>query len=112
MVRFGVVSLAPAGADSRPQAGMIKMADGDARVAGGGGIFTVARGDGVVGGHLARGRELHGGSHVHAANFENAAEGFEGGGQTDLRVAIADRDGGTGALRARQKRSVDLLGEE
>src|SRR5260370_37447097 len=101
MVCFGVVSLAPAGADSRPQAGMIKMADGDARAAGGGGVFAVARGGGVVGGHLARGRELHGGSHVHAANLESAAEGFEGGVQTGLGVAWWRLDGGTVGSRAR-----------
>ena len=106
MVGLGVVAFAPPAADGGPQAGVIKMPDGNARVAGGRGILAVARGDRLVGSHLARGRKLHGGSQIQAALCQNRAKRLERRRQTDLRMAVAHGDGGQRALRPRQECAV------
>ena len=74
MVGFGVVSFAPARPNGGPQARVIEMADGDARVTGRGGILSVARGDHFIGGHFARGRELHGGGQVACRSLSESCE--------------------------------------
>ena len=111
MVGFGGVAVAIAGTDSGPESGVIEMPDGDARVAGGGGVRTVTSGDGVVRGHLARGRKLDGARQVAARGLEQVGEGAEHGGQADFGMTVAGGDGRLIALRTWEERAVDFLDE-
>src|SRR5438105_13649236 len=79
MSGLGRVSLAPSRADRGPQARMIQMADGDARVSRGHGILAVAGVERVLRGHLAGGRELYGRGEIQATVLQDAAERIEGG---------------------------------
>ena len=111
MIGFGRVSVAISGADGGPQSGVIEIENADAGVAGGGGVRAVARGDFGVGGHFARGGKLHGAGEVEPGIMLDVAKGIEDGGQADLGMAIARGDRREIALRAREKRWVDLVSE-
>src|SRR5262249_49233192 len=109
VVGFRVVPLAPTGTDGRPESGLIKMTDRNASMAGRGGRFTIALGDDVVRRHLACCRQLHGGSEIQPGLAMDRTEGGEDCREADFGVPVAGGDRGMTALRARQKRAIDLF---
>jgi len=111
MIGFGIVAGAISGADGGPEAGVIKVTDAHARVAGRGGMGAVARGQIFIRGHLPRGGKLDGGREIPSGVVEDVVEGVENGGQADFGVTISGRDGGFGALRTRKEATVDAFGE-
>ena len=75
-------------------------------------VFSLAGCDGIVQGHLARGRKLHGRGHIDLPFFEYRAISFQDGRKTDLRMTVSGGDGGLLTLRPGEKLLVYLFGKE